>query len=345
MTIKDIAKLSGYGIGTVSRVLNNRMGVSEKAREKILQVIEENNFEPNESARSLKRRSGSAIGIIIKGNRNLLFADILEKIQRRLVQYGEDAIVEYIDEDGDEVEYAVRLLRDHCVKGIMFLGANLSLFDERVESLEVPCVIVTVDGSSLKHKNISSVCVDDEKATYEMMKYLVQKGHVNISVIGGNVANSENEMSAARFRGCQRCAGEYHLGDILEKNYVSCKYSTEEGYHAAKKLLQMNPEITAIFAMSDTIALGAMRAAEDMGFHVPNDISIAGFDGIFLTDYSVPRLSTVWQDSSLLAIRSVELLLTRMHYDVDGEHEKVSFELMERESVADRNLGRKLSSL
>lgn len=345
MTIKDIAKLSGYGIGTVSRVLNNRMGVSEKAREKILQVIEENNFEPNESARSLKRRSGSAIGIIIKGNRNLLFADVLEKIQRRLVQYGEDAIVEYIDEEGDEIEYALRLLRDHCVKGIMFLGANLSLFDERMESLDVPCVIVTADGSSLKHKNVSSVCVDDEKATYEMMKYLIQRGHRNIGVIGGNVSNSENELSAARFRGCMQCAKEYHLEDALEKNYVVCRYSMEEGYHAAKKLLQDNPEITAIFAMSDTIALGAMRAAEDLGLRVPNDISIAGFDGIFLTDYSVPRLSTIWQDSSLLAVRSVELLLTRTHYDVDGEHEKVMYKLLERESIADRNLGRKLSSL
>ena len=81
MTIKDIAKLSGYGIGTVSRVLNNHPDVSDKARKKILSVIEESNFQPNTNARHLKKRSASSLSIIVKGNQNMLFADILEKIQ------------------------------------------------------------------------------------------------------------------------------------------------------------------------------------------------------------------------------------------------------------------------
>lgn len=120
MTIKDIARISGYGIGTVSRVINNQTGVSDAAREKILRVVEENGFEPNVNARHLKMSSKSAVVVIIKGNQNMLFADIVERIQSQLAGYDEDVIVEYIDEDGDEIEYAIKLIRSVNPKGIMF---------------------------------------------------------------------------------------------------------------------------------------------------------------------------------------------------------------------------------
>ena len=97
MTIKDIARISGYGIGTVSRVINNQTGVSDAAREKILRVIEENGFEPNVNAKLLKMSAKSAVVVIIKGNQNMLFADIVERIQNLLAGYDEDVIVEYID--------------------------------------------------------------------------------------------------------------------------------------------------------------------------------------------------------------------------------------------------------
>ena len=120
MTIKDIARISGYGIGTVSRVINNQTGVSDAAREKILRVVEENGFEPNVNARHLKMSAKSAVVVIIKGNQNMLFADIVERIQSQLAGYDEDVIVEYIDEDGDEIEYAIKLIRSVNPKGIMF---------------------------------------------------------------------------------------------------------------------------------------------------------------------------------------------------------------------------------
>ena len=109
MTIKDIARISGYGIGTVSRVINNQTGVSDAAREKILRVIEENGFEPNVNAKLPNLSAKSAVVVIINGNQNMLFADIVERIQNLLAGYDEDVIVEYIDEDGDEIEYAIKL--------------------------------------------------------------------------------------------------------------------------------------------------------------------------------------------------------------------------------------------
>ena len=104
MTIKDIAKLSGYGVGTVSRVLNNHPDVSERARKKILAVVESQGFEPNSNARHLKMQAPSSIAVLVKGTQNMLFADILERIQAVLRDHEEDVYVAYLDEDADEVQ-------------------------------------------------------------------------------------------------------------------------------------------------------------------------------------------------------------------------------------------------
>lgn len=331
MTIKDIAKLSGCGIGTVSRVINNQPGVSDKTREKILKVIEESNYEPNENARQLKMRSGSAACIIMKGRNNVLFSDIAERCMQMLSSMEEDAIVHVIDEDGDEIDEALRLVRNQNPRGIIFLGANLGLFDDRMKELDVPCVIATTSAASLEWKNVSSVSVDDAQATSDMICYLAEHGHKNIVVIGGFL--SKKQISYSRYQGCQQGFEESGLEFEPSKNYVACRYSMEAGYDAAKKLLKDNPDITAIVALSDTIAIGVMRAIRDAGKSVPEDISVVGFDGIELSNYCIPRITTIWQDTQTIATRSVELLMKHIHYNLDGEHDLAPYKLLERESV------------
>ena len=300
MTIKDIARISGYGIGTVSRVINNQTGVSDAAREKILRVIEENGFEPNVNAKLLKMSAKSAVVVIIKGNQNMLFADIVERIQNLLAGYDEDVIVEYIDEDGDEIEYAIKLTHSVNPKGIMFLGANLALFDERVKEFEIPGVIITTGGEILANDNISSITIDDTAATYDMTRYLLEKGHRRIGVIGGQV--SEKQISFNRYEGCKRAIDEWQHDDRAEFTYIPCRYSMKAGYEATKRLLEEQPEVTAIMALSDTIAIGVMRAAADLGKHIPEELSVTGFDGIELAGYCVPRLTTIKQNKEIMHI-------------------------------------------
>ena len=124
MTIKDIARLSGYSLGTVSRVLNDHPDVSEQARERVLAVVREHGFQPNSNARHLKMQAQSAVAVLVKGTQNLLFADILERIQSRLQDNGEEVYVAYLDEDADEVQYAVQLARLRRPKGFLFLGGR-----------------------------------------------------------------------------------------------------------------------------------------------------------------------------------------------------------------------------
>ena len=330
MTIKDIAKLSGYGIGTVSRVLNNHSDVSDKARKKIMEVIEESYFQPNTNARHLKRQSVSSLSIIVKGNQNMLFADILEKMQMLFSRNGENAEVSYIDEDANEVECALSLCRDRNPKGIIFLGGNLDYFDA-FDSIEVPCVLLTNSAGSLNISNLSSFYTDDEEASYQVGSYLIKQGHKKIGVIGGTL--SATQISSSRYEGCLRSFKENGIDFEEKKAYIPCRYSMEDGYQAAKKLLKQVSGVTAIIALSDTIAVGAMRAICDAGKRVPDDISVVGFDGISLSNYCIPRLTTIRQDTDRMAREGVELMLRQIHYPGEGRDVSVPFQLLERESV------------
>lgn len=330
MTIKDIARLSGYGIGTVSRVLNNHSDVSDKARKKIMEVIEESNFQPNTNARHLKRQSASSLSIIVKGNQNMLFADILEKMQMLFSRNGENAEVSYIDEDANEVECALSLCRDRNPKGIIFLGGNLDYFDA-FDSIEVPCVLLTNSAGSLNISNLSSFYTDDEEASYQVGSYLIKQGHKKIGVIGGTL--SATQISSSRYKGCLRSFKENGIDFEEKKAYIPCRYSMEDGYQAAKKLLKQVSGVTAIIALSDTIAVGAMRAICDAGKRVPDDISVVGFDGISLSNYCIPRLTTIRQDTDRMAREGVELMLRQIHYPGEGRDVSVPFQLLERESV------------
>ncbi len=337
MTIKDIAALSGYGVGTVSRVLNNHPDVSDKARKIIQETIDKYNFQPNANARSLKSTKQTPIVMITKGSQNMLFADILEKMQVQFAQHNENTEVAYIDEDANEVLYATQLCQEQNPKGIVFLGGNLDYFASDFEQIEVPCVLVTNDASELRFDNLSSFTTPDEEASAKMIDYLIQKGHKKIGVLGGaKLDQNQNEtitISLRRLHGCLNAFKRNQIPFDLEKQYQPCRYSMQDGYENVKALLEKDPEITAVFAMGDLIAIGAVRALIDLGKKVPEDIAIAGYDDILLSKFSIPRLATIHQDTEKLAQKTVDALLQRITYDYPPVYKKVSYTLVERESV------------
>ena len=118
------------------------------------------------------------------------------------------------------------------------------------------------------------------------------------------------------------------------RDYEPCPFSAEAGYQAAKRLLARAPDLTAVFAISDSLAIGAMRAFRDMGLHIPRDISLVGFDGVVATRYTIPRLATIEQDVELLARRGVDDLLMRISYEGPAVHEKIPYRFVDGESIA-----------
>ena len=235
MTIKDIARLSGYSLGTVSRVLNNHPDVSQAARERVMAVVQEQGFEPNTNARHLKLQAQSAIAVLVKGSQNLLFAGILERIQSLLQDSEEEVYVAYLDEDADEVQYAVQLVKLRRPKGFLFLGGDLECFRREFHQITVPCVLLTNDAQSLGFGNLSSFTTDDTAAAGAVIEYLYRHGHRRIGVLGGNLASEQ--ISLKRLRGVQNTMQRLGLPFDARSQHVPCRFSMAEGYAAARRLL------------------------------------------------------------------------------------------------------------
>lgn len=164
MTIKDIAKESGYAVSTVSRALNDHPDVSAETKARIQAVIDAHGFIPNNNAKHLKQTATKSIAIVVKGTSNMLFAPIVERMQDLIKSAGYTDVVYYLDEDSDEVRHALLLCREQKPLGLLFLGGNLSYFRENFSRIRVPSVLVTNPGGALGFPNLSSVSTDDAAA-------------------------------------------------------------------------------------------------------------------------------------------------------------------------------------
>ncbi|MCM1148563.1 MAG: LacI family transcriptional regulator [Butyricicoccus sp.] len=334
MTIKDIARLSGCGVATVSRVLNDHPDVSEETRQKVLAVVEEQGFQPNNNAKHLKKQTGGSIAIIVKGTMNMLFADLVERVQALLLEAKQDAAVYYLDEDANEVAYALQLSRERRPRGIIFLGGDPDSFRESFAPITVPCVLLTNTARELGFQNLSSFSTDDSRAAEEVIKMLAAQGHRHIGLLGGSDSNSPSQVSFRRLTGSQNACRRLGLPFDARLQYESCRYALPDAYAATEKLLKRCPDMTAVFAISDVTAMGAIRALRDMGKRVPEDISVVGYDGIVTGQYFLPRLTTIRQDTQQLAERGVETLLWGIFFNGRPVHELIPFQLVQGESVA-----------
>ena len=331
MTIKDIARLSGCSVATVSRVVNRHPDVSEETRRRVMAVVEENGFEPNKNAKHLKQRSDAGVAVIVKGTMNQLFANLVERLQDKLRGADVEVSVYYLDEDANEVAYACLLCREHKPRGIVFLGGDLDLFRVGFSPITVPCVMLTNSAQELGFSNLSSFTTDDTRAAEQVIDLLAARGHRRIGLVGGNFSCSQ--ISYRRIEGCQKAFERWGIPFDLARQYESSRYSMADAYSAAQRLLQRCGDLTAIFAVSDVMAVGVMRALRDLGKSVPDDISLVGYDGIAVSQYTIPRLATVRQDVRLLAEWGARDLLQRMNWPAPPVHEIVPFTLVPGESV------------
>jgi len=332
MTIKDIARLSGCGVATVSRVLNDHPDVSDETRRKVMAVVEEQGFRPNNNAKHLKQQASTSIAIIVKGIMNMLFAEMVEKLQVLLRDAGQDAAVYYLDEDANEVAFACQLCRERRPLGILFLGGDLELFAAGFSPITIPCVLLTNTARDLGFDNLSSFTTDDKEAARRVVELLAGQGHRRIGLLGGNWSCSQ--ISYRRLIGCRDACARLGLPFDVDRQCEPCRYSMPEAYDATRRLLERCPDLTAIFAISDVMALGAIRALRDLGKRVPDDISVVGYDGIVTGQYSLPRLTTVRQDAQQLARRGADALLRGIRRKSPPVHELVPFQLISGESVA-----------
>ena len=202
MTIKDLARETGYSVGTISRVLNGQPNVSERARQTILAYVEKSGFQLNSNAKQLRQTRGDGILAVVSGRQNELFAQMIEHIQRLLADTQYPLTVDYVDEYEDAVQYALHRSREQKPLGILFLGGDMQLFARSFGEFTVPGVLLTSDASSLGFENLSSVTTDDIAAAQCAVEYLLSQGHRRIGLINGELAYTG--ISWQRYEGCRR---------------------------------------------------------------------------------------------------------------------------------------------
>ncbi len=327
MTIVDIAKATGYSLGTVSRALNHQPNVSAKARKIILDYAEKAGYEMNASAQSLAQRSSRGVLALVCGRSNELFARMIEHMQELFAPTDTSLSVAYVDEDENVAQAAIRLCREKKPEGLLLLGGAL---DEKFAQVAVPTVLITGDASTMPFENLSSVTTDDFAAGRDAVGYLLSHGHRRIAVLTGD--GDTSCISELRYAGACEAVRSQDLDP--EEVLVRCftRFSYRGGYRTMQELMGEHPDVTAVFAVADVVAIGAMRAAFDAGKHVPEELSFIGFDGIEISSYCNPKLTTIAQSADLIARRSVEILRQQIEHKAP-RREQVAYQLIERESV------------
>ncbi len=331
MTIKDLSAQTGYSVGTISRVLNNQPNVSQKARDTILRAASQCGFQLNANAKQLKQQHSNSILVLVKGTNNKVFSSLVERIQDRIAETSYSLIVDYMDEAENEVLRALQLIREKKPLGILFLGGNKEPFQADFEKIQRPCVLVTNDASHFPFPNLSSVSSDDKLAGKMAIEHLISLGHRKIALIAGD--HTYSDIGRLRYEGAMEAFREHNITFDPETDCETVRYTCPDGYNAAQRLLERDKDFTAIFAMSDVMAVGAIRGLRDAGKCVPEDISVIGFDGVELGEYFIPRLASISQNVEALADRSFRMLLENIEQNTAAHYEILPVQLLDRESA------------
>lgn len=340
MTIKDIARLSGVGVSTVSRVLNDRPDVSEESRRRVLQVIAEYNYLPNNSARSLVRTKSDAVGLVVRGVQNPFYTGIIRAIERDLDAADFTMVMRQIGSCEDEIKCGAMMEREKRLQGIIFLGGRSDYSPADTALLNVPfvCCSYTNTYGTLDPTKYSSVSIADEQEAYRAVMDLAQKGHRRIAAL----STDPRDWSIAQLR-CSGYARALHdLGLSLEDGEIirTDDFTIESAYRAVTERLKRPADFTAIFAISDDMAIGAMRALRESGRSIPEDCSIIAIDGLTVSEYIYPMLTTLCQPTDEMGAKSVEILMSVIR---GGTHRHLILPTTLRTGQSVRDLTRRFS--
>lgn len=329
MTIKDIAKISGVSVSTVSRVLNNHPDVSEDVRHKVMAVVEEYNYIPNNSARALGQSKSDNIGLIVRGISNPFYTSIIHEIEQDIEKAGYTLVMQQIGSCDDELLAGAMMERDKRLRGLIFLGGRLDSTKDQIAGIGVPFVNCSSNNAygTLDADSYSSVSIDDTQTAYEAVKELYKEGHRRIAVLLARP--DDGSVSQIRYEGYVKALTE--AGMAPDENLIISvdSYNIADAYYGTKKWLEKGIAFDAIFAISDNLAMGAMRALREKGIDVPGQCSIVAIDGIEVSEYMAPALSTYCQPMKELGRTSVELLIDLI--EKKGKHRQIILPTIFRE--------------
>lgn len=320
----DVARLAGVSTATVSYVINGladgRVPISEETRQRVLKAIEELGYEPDARAQALRSGNTQTIGLILPNIHNPHFWQTADGVEQELRAAGYHMLLSSADLDTDHGKEIFKEM-SRRTDGVILMSAFIFQSEEAQKILNkllkrrFPIVKIG------EHATLDCVVSNYEAASREAMAYLLSLQHRRIGLIYGvrppweDPQNDKPEVNAAggldRLLPYQEYLQRAGL-PVDPELIVTCGTMIEDGYQAAVKLLKLPQRPTALLAINDLLAIGALRAANDLGLRVPDDLSLVGYDDIPLASYLTPRLTTSSKDMVRVGREAVKLALSRI---------------------------------
>lgn len=333
-TIKAVADYAGVSVATVSRVMNKSGYVSQELEMRVLEAMAALNFRPSALAQGLRNQRTMTVGILIPQIDQPFFSALTFVIEKTLFASGYRALICSAEENLEKENTYVEMLLRQRVDGVVVAptgqsAEHVTRFVER----KVPVVLVDRDLPELT--GINRVMVDNYQGAHDGIRYLTELGHRRIAIV---TASLYGESLQSRLKGAQQALKDFGIALDPEMVIVETRPDFEVGFTAGKRLLELTPRPTAIFALTDMMAVGVIHAVAKAGLKVPDDVSVIGFDNIPLAAYTMPELTTIAQPIEQIGEATAGMLLRHME---DGSAEVESVMLQAR--LCERNSARPLA--
>ena len=330
LSIKEIAKLSNVSVATVSRVINNRSGFSKETREKVLKIIDETGYEANNIAKSLRMSKSHSIGIIVPDIGNFFFADVVQKIEELLFEKNYATIICNTARNSSKEKAYLKMLESKMIDGLIVISGAEQFELENINS-DFP--LICIDRMPKNPESTIFISSNHYQGAFEATELLLSKGCKNLCVA---LHRKISSASQERLTGFKDALKKNNMRYNEKNNFLYLPAEkTDNKISVIKKYLENNPDIDGIFAVNDNIALVLLDILPQLGKNIPKDIKLIGFDNTTGAYYCKPKLSSVKQNTSKIAQRTVDSLLNI----INGKREQVdkyqleSVQLVLREST------------
>ncbi|OFK22284.1 LacI family DNA-binding transcriptional regulator [Olsenella sp. HMSC062G07] len=312
MTIKDVAAYCGVSISTVSRVMNDHPDVSQAVRERVLDAVERLGYVPNRTAQDLVRPQEDCVGVVVRGMGNPFYAPIILAIEHACRERDYTMLTHFISEQDDEVALGAEFANAKRVKGLIFLGGHFDYGRREQALIRLPfvCCTYTNQFGHLDEIAYSSVSIDDVTEAMRAVRLLTELGHRKVAILLGSP--TDQSISELRYQGYANALAS--VGVSVDPALVCevSSFSMADAYRAVSGLLEARPDVTAVFSVSDAMAMAAIKALADRGLRVPADVSVIGIDGIESSIYTIPTLTTLVQPKEELGAWAVSVLVDQI---------------------------------
>lgn len=299
VSIKDIAKMAGVSIATVSRVINKNGKVAKETEEKILQIMNENNYVPNLLAKGIRTNKVTTVGIVIPDISNEFFSKIAKQIQTLFFAKGYASIICNTSEDDKIEKQCIEMLQAQQVGGIIHIVSEKA---NKENKILIPTVYLDREPQfSNKRKDMAIIESDNLSGGYIATDSMIKKGCKNI------ICLSPKDVVSTHKRRCQGYADAMNENGLNQKIITVDNVSLEEGYNKTKEYVKNN-KVDGIFATTDIIAIGAIKAIKEAGFKIPENVKVFGYDASDMSEVIETPLSTIVQPIEEMTLAAVEML-------------------------------------